>query len=213
MQGAPEASSIPLRGEVLVFHAFAIRAQHSTKNIPETDGGSSCTPPEGQGDEILRCSVYLDDWLIMHQQHLMLMRHWRCMSRLFKKLNPLINNEKSEINPTKELVYRGFLWNSQTMCRSLPKLKLKQLRNGAQAAIAKPQMAIRGLCSVEGKLQAAAPEVFCTQGRCRDIQRFKKVCLQLFNRNYTAVITLDQLCLTQLQLLLLLLLQDLFITP
>jgi hypothetical protein len=146
----------------------------------------------------LRLAIYLDNWLFLHRTWRQAIRDINFVLKVFTRLKLLVNLQKSVTAPTRRLDYRGFTGDSSSMTRSLPPEKLKRLRDDALQAIRKPTTTIRRLCRVEGRIQAAEPAVLCTRARTRGLQNFKRICLRNFNRDYTAMVTLDTPSLQQL---------------
>ena len=55
--------------------------------------------------------MYLDDWLVKHQDRSFLIQHRTMIIDLLQRLGLLINHEKSRLNPTQTLEYLGALFN------------------------------------------------------------------------------------------------------
>ena len=54
--------------------------------------------------------MYLDDWLVKHQDRSLLIQHRTMIINLLQRLGLLINHEKSRLNPTQTLEYLGALF-------------------------------------------------------------------------------------------------------
>jgi hypothetical protein len=69
----------------------------------------------------IRFYLYLDDWLVQSQTRVVVARHTRFIIQLAQSLGFIINFKKSELTPTQDIVYLGYLFQlSQGLVRPPP---------------------------------------------------------------------------------------------
>lgn len=78
---------------------------------------------------------------------------------LLENLGFVINYPKSQLQPTQEIEFLGFMINSQTMELKLPGEKLKKIRAEARKMIDQPQVFAFALSRLLGKMNAATQAV------------------------------------------------------
>ena len=61
----------------------------------------------------LRLAVYLDDWFLLNAVREILIQNRRVMLNLLSRLGFLVNREKSQLQPTQQIVYIGGLFDLQ----------------------------------------------------------------------------------------------------
>ena len=76
----------------------------------------------------LRMIIYIDDILIMAESEAMAREHTAASIYLLENLGFVINYPKSQLEPTQEIVFLGFVVNSITMEIKMPGEKIKQIR-------------------------------------------------------------------------------------
>ena len=95
----------------------------------------------------VRCVIYLDDILIMHQNKDVL------VIDLLESLGFLVNFKKSAIHPCQEITFLGFVLDSMQKIR-LPPEKVKQIQDEAHHLL-NQKVSARMLAAFIGKLSAA----------------------------------------------------------
>lgn len=83
---------------------------------------ASCLRKEG-----LRIIVYLDDFLLAHQDKNILEQHTNLALKFLKTLGWIVNWEKSMIIPERKIEYLGLVWDTKKDAISLPKKKIWSL--------------------------------------------------------------------------------------
>ena len=80
----------------------------------------------------IRCVIYLDDILIIHQGKELGQQQTWATADLLESLGFLVNYQKSVLDPTQEIMFLGFVLNSRDRCdcRSPKSLKSKEKHNG-----------------------------------------------------------------------------------
>ena len=79
---------------------------------------------------------------------------------LLEMLGFLVNHEKSQLNPTQSMEFLGFRINSVTLNISLPLGKINSIRRESQKVLENPDITIRELARLLGKLRASIQAVF-----------------------------------------------------
>ena len=91
----------------------------------------------------------------------------------------VVNYQKSQLNPMQSIEFLGFRINSIMLNISLPLDKVKGIRKECQKVLKNPDITIRELARLLGKLSASIQEVFPAPLHYRHIQAVKKCSLAL----------------------------------
>lgn len=103
----------------------------------------------------VRLIIYLDDILILSDDQLKLNRQLSLIRELFQALGLVINEEKSQFQPTQEIVFLGFRISTKTMTISLPTDKIRDIVQEAKRLLEKKAVSVRDLAAFVGKTTAA----------------------------------------------------------
>ena len=76
----------------------------------------------------MRIVIYLDDILLMHQNHQEIMKIFHMLTGLLENLGFIIKQEKCSPFPTEELVFLGAQLNSKEMTLAVPLEKFQNLQ-------------------------------------------------------------------------------------
>ncbi|CAG9137707.1 unnamed protein product [Plutella xylostella] len=91
----------------------------------------------------LRVVVYLDDYLIVHQERQTLIEHVAEAVRILKILGFTINFEKSALIPSRIVEYLGITWNLATNSKYLPRDKRRRIVTKIQSIVASYSWSLR----------------------------------------------------------------------
>ena len=123
----------------------------------------------------MRIIVYLDDFLILHQDPVTLVSHMEIFMNLLVSAGFLINVDKSELTPTRSLVWLGWMVDSRDLRLLLPYRRRRRLQRNARQLLrrhaAGADISLRDLMILKGCCQAAGAGVYVAQLRTRAIQR------------------------------------------
>ena len=147
----------------------------------------------------IRCVIYLDDLILLHQEPVMLQNQLQMTISLLQNLGFIINWEKSVINPTRKIEYLGFHIDSSSMTMSLPMRKLKDLQNQYQKLLRKGQTSARQLAKIIGKMSAAVRAILPAPLQYRHLQRLKTQALFQGHQSYESLIQITPECKAELQ--------------
>ena len=103
----------------------------------------------------IRLIVYLDDILIMCSCQDTLVNQLRFVRDLFQVLGLLINEKKSQLDPSQEIVFLGLAISTTTMQVSLPKEKVAQIQQEAKQLQAMSEVSVQKLAMLVGRTTAA----------------------------------------------------------
>ena len=141
----------------------------------------------------MRCVVYIDDLLLLHQDKEKLRGFSATVLVLLKSLGYLINYPKSVLEPTQNLVFLGFTINSVEKELSLPAEKLEKIVMEAKTMLKCRTVSARSLAQLIGRMTAAILAVHPAPLHYRGLQHLKhlalrrKVTRMLRKQNYTSI--------------------------
>jgi len=107
----------------------------------------------------IRSVIYLDDLLLMAQRKDLLISHVAQTVHLLEQLGFLVNQEKSQLSPSQQATYLGFVINSQEMKLYLPQTKLTQVVECCRKTLGQTSLSVREVAKVVGVLSATRPAV------------------------------------------------------
>lgn len=138
----------------------------------------------------IMCVIYLDDILIMGSSKSKCLLAVNKTINLLQNLGFIINREKSNLIPSKELTFLGYTFNTSLMSMHLPLEKSAAVRNSLITLRKHPSCTIRHFASVIGKLVAACPAIAYGWVHIKVFERAKYLLLKHHNKNYNTPITL-----------------------
>ena len=103
----------------------------------------------------IRLIVYLDDILILCSCRDTLINQLRFVRDLFQVLGLLINEKKSQLDPSQEIVLLGLAISTTTMQVSLPKEKVARIQQEAKQLQAMSEVLVQKLAMLVGRTTAA----------------------------------------------------------
>ena len=140
----------------------------------------------------IRLVVYIDDILIMAESRELAQENVIGLVFLLENLGFVINRDKSILEPTQEIEFRGFNVNSVNTELSLPSKKIKQIRSDIRQLCNNVPTTARKLSQLLGRLQAATKAIPPAPLFYRQLQRKLITTLDKSNHNYDQVLTLGK---------------------
>jgi hypothetical protein len=134
---------------------------------------------------------YLDDSLLIGNTYMKCMHNVSVTIKLFKKLGLKINYEKSQLTPSQEVKYLGFLLCSITMTIKLPKSKQDRILQKCKAILKLPSITLQNLAEFVGLLVSALPGIEYGKLYTRQLEYEKSRALAKCNGNYKCKISLS----------------------
>lgn len=104
-------------------------------------------------------TVYLDDWLLLGNTHSECLSNIETTKNLLTSLGFIINEEKSNTNPSNTCKFLGVLIDSQKLRVCLPTDKKQRIKNEVEKFINIKRCTIRKFAQLVGLLVAACPAV------------------------------------------------------
>ncbi|KAI8437183.1 hypothetical protein MSG28_010510 [Choristoneura fumiferana] len=119
----------------------------------------------------LRVIVYLDDFLFMHENSVVLERQVQCALTFLRNLGWHINPEKTSKKASMNLEYLGITWDSEINAKSLSGVKVTQLRKCISKLLEERLWSWHDAKVFLGKLEFAAAVIPLGRLHCRFLQR------------------------------------------
>jgi len=129
---------------------------------------------------------YLDDMWLLGQSESKCSKNIKATTDFLTSLGFLINNEKSVLNPTIEIKYLGFIFNSKSMNLSLPDKKVVKVTQLCRELLNKPFVEIEAAAKLIGHLVAASPAVSYSKLYTKQLEYEKAQHLANNGNNYKA---------------------------
>ena len=121
----------------------------------------------------VRLIIYLDDLLFMNQSKDGLGLDMATARYLLENLGFVINLEKSSFVPTQNMEFLGFVVNTQAMTLLLPNSKVESIKSHCNYLLALPEVSVRDLSQLIGKLTASIQAIFPAPLHYRHLQHLK----------------------------------------
>ncbi|XP_041980248.1 uncharacterized protein LOC121733913 [Aricia agestis] len=129
-------------------------------------------------DQNLRVIVYCDDFLIAHQDKLILQGHCQVLINRLQYLGWQINQEKSMTQPLKALDFLGITWNPWNNTKCLPVDKIRTIKQKISCVLSLGETCLEDLQSLIGILNFATFVVPRGKLHLRALLRFLKPLLR-----------------------------------
>lgn len=118
----------------------------------------------------IKLVVYLDDFLIFHQDPDILKRQGLYVLQKLEDLGWLVNKKKSSLEPSQCLEYLGIIWNTEQNLKMLSVTKVKQVEGLLQKFLKRKQWSWQDAKILLGKLNFAAFVIPLGRLHCRQLQ-------------------------------------------
>lgn len=145
-------SSTGVRRRITTDDVSSIWLKFGTQSFCQFDKLDS-TSPSRKG---VRLIVYLDDFLVAHQNKQTLVSHVNIVLQLLEKLGWQINYQKSIITPQRRLEYLGILWDTWQNEKSLPTKKVTKILGMVNTMLHQGQSNLKNLEVLVGMLNFAS---------------------------------------------------------
>lgn len=152
-----------------------------------------------RGELHMRCSLYIDDLLIIAKSKVTVEQNLNTASELLQDLGFCINWAKSSLIPSQMILHLGFNISSVHMSISIPPEKVKAFRTKCLTVVKHSQhVSIRQVASLVGSCVANSQG--CRWGKLyyRDLEREKIFALKRNKGNYDAFMSLSKLALNNI---------------
>ena len=127
-----------------------------------------------------------------------LKKQLQLVTTLLELLGFVINQEKSQLQPTQLIQYLGFLIDSRGMRIKLTEQKVTQMVVTCRAIQEKQSLSVQELAKLIGKMTAAFPAIFPAPLWYRELQRLKNQAIQK-EQSFEGLVKLNQEALLELQ--------------
>jgi len=146
----------------------------------------------------IRLVIFLDDMLVLAQSKEDLETQMDQIIQLFSLLGFSINHDKSQLNPTQQIQFLGFIVDSQDLMIRLTQEKTEQLVETCRIVREQATPSVQDLARLIGRMTATIPAIFQAPLRYRNLQRLK-ICTLRRSQSYETRVILDQDALTELE--------------
>lgn len=143
--------------------------------------------------------TYLDDCLLLGSTFSDCQKNVKATIELFRFLGLIITAEKSQLIPSKNVRYLGFILDSLSMTISLPLEKRNKIVSICMKVKSKEKMEINSVAELIGVLTSACPAVFYGQLYTRQLETEKIKALEKSNGNYMALMKLSNCARSDIQ--------------
>ena len=132
------------------------------------------------------CVIYLDDILIIASDFKKCKSDVRLIITFLEKLGFIINYKKSILNPSIEIQYLGFIFNSVEMTIEIPEDKKQKIKLKLQNFLVKSKCKIQELAELLGLLTSCCLAVKYGWKYTKKLERLKYLSLLDSNNNFNA---------------------------
>ena len=147
----------------------------------------------------VRCTFYLDDSLILHQEKEKCLLHDKLVRDQLSDLGFVVNVEKSSSIPLQRIVYLGLIIDSVKFKIFLPEEKVIKIKQQIQNILSTPLIKIREVASLIGHIVHAFYAVIPAPLHYRSLERDKIYALRENDDNFEAYMSLSGESLSELQ--------------
>jgi len=146
----------------------------------------------------IRLVIYLDDLLIMAESASIARQQVEDTIQLLHRLGFLINFKKSVLSPTQAIAFLGFQVDSRAMEMRVPTEKIKKLRHECSSTLGQPEVSVRALACLLGRMTSVSPGLLTAPLRYRHLQQLKTSALHQ-SGSYDGKVRLTSGAVTDLQ--------------
>ena len=145
------------------------------------------------------CMAYLDDILVLADSKESCTLATNKVVELVKSLGFIVNFQKSELTPTKSLVYLGYMLNTVTMQVSLPEEKVTKIKVACQSLLDCESVTLTSLAEIIGLMIAYSNASDFGPLHYRSLERVKNEGLKMHRGKFEGTVSLDDGCYKDLQ--------------
>ena len=148
----------------------------------------------------VNATPYLDDILNMHSEYKTCFENTKLIISSLQDLGFCIHPEpKSSLIPNKQIIFLGFIFNSENMTIKLTDEKKTKLINHCITILGSPKITIRELAQILGKISSSFPGVKYGRLHYRGLERQKTAALRQHRGNFNAQIYLSEEAIVDIQ--------------
>lgn len=144
------------------------------------------------------CVLYLDDFVIINTDYSKAQCDTNLVLNILELLGFIVNIEKSKINPMRQCIYLGFMFDSNKMIFSLPMEKKQKIFLLCEELLFRKSTTIRHLAQFIGVLTSACPAVKYSWQYTKLLERCKVLALITNQYNFNSKISIPDYVLTDL---------------
>ena len=144
-------------------------------------------------------TAYIDDSCLQGSTKQECVQNVSDTVHLLDDLGFTVHDKKSVLIPTKEIVFVGFVLNSEDMTEKLPDKKKEKILKLCLDTMKHSHVTIWEFSRLTGKLVATEPGVEYAQLRYKPLERIKDKQLKLNNGNFDATMIMSRLCQSDIQ--------------
>ena len=127
---------------------------------------------------LLRCSgiqaiIYLDDIILINASQEMLRAHTETTRWLLEHLGFVVNYDKSQLEPVRQIEYLGFILDTVAMLAHLPPGKEQNIRQKCMEMLSNTHVTVRVLAKLLGKLTSTVRAILPGPLHYRQLQMQK----------------------------------------
>ena len=145
------------------------------------------------------CMAYLDDILILANTPNGCRQSTNQVLALVQRLGFIVNFDKSELEPTKSLVYLGYTMDTRTMQLSLPPEKVEKITTACKLFLKCEKVSLTHLAEIIGMMIAYCNASDFGPLHYRCLEQTKITGLRLHNGQFTGMVELNEECRQDLQ--------------
>lgn len=145
------------------------------------------------------CMAYLDDILILADSAKACQQFTNKVLELVQRLGFLVNFEKSELKPTKSLVYLGYVMNTTTMQLTLPNEKIEKITRACKLLLKCREVSLTTLAEIIGMIIAYCNAADFGPLHYRSLEKLKNEGLKRHEGDFKGMMELNDGCRQDLQ--------------
>lgn len=134
--------------------------------------------------------LYLDDFLLIDSSYQESLDNISKTGEILKYLGFIINQEKSQIEPSQRVRYLGFVYDSSDMTVRLPLEKQKTILRLLDKYMTHPECSIREFARFVGVLVSACPAIRYSWLYTKSLERAKYLALKRAGKDYSTKMTI-----------------------
>ena len=142
----------------------------------------------------IQAVIYLDDVILINAGQEMLRAHTETTLWLLEHLGFVVNYDKSQLEPVRQIEYLGFILDTVAMLVQLPPEKVQNIRQKCMEMLSNTHVTVRVLAKLLGKLASTVRAILPGPLHYRQLQMQKTKALLLGGQSYEAPVVLTKEC-------------------